>query len=61
MTKKYTPALLLIAFFVLVAFLTMIYGFTHASPFTEEQPQVEETSASYSLPNVVPSVWLGNH
>jgi len=60
MTKKYAPALLLIACFVLVAFLTMIYGFTHAAPFTEKPTQVEKTSAGYSMPNIVPAVWMGN-
>jgi|GEM_PF-3289358 len=61
MTKKYAPVLILIACFVVIAFLTMIYGFTHAAPFTEKQTNVEKTTASYSMPNIVPAVWLGNN
>jgi hypothetical protein len=61
MTKKYAPALILIACFVVVAFFTMIYGFTHAAPFKEKPPEVEKTTVSYSMPNIVPAVWLGKH
>ncbi|MGB6036794.1 MAG: hypothetical protein WBG42_11045 [Cryomorphaceae bacterium] len=61
MTKKYAPALILIACFVVVAFLTMIYGFTHAAPFDEKPPEAEKTTANYSMPNIVPAVWLGNN
>ncbi|MCH2215294.1 MAG: hypothetical protein MK086_09005 [Flavobacteriales bacterium] len=61
MTKKYTPALLLMTFFVLAAFLTMIYGFTHAAPFNNQTDLLEQNSSSYTLPNIVPTVWLGNH
>jgi hypothetical protein len=39
----------------------MIYGFTHAAPFTEKPKKVEQTTASYSMPNIVPAVWLGNN
>jgi hypothetical protein len=39
----------------------MIYGLTHAAPFTEKPAPVEKSTAGYSMPNVLPAVWLGNH
>jgi hypothetical protein len=57
MKKKNHPILLVAACFIAVAFLTMIYGFTHAAPFSEKALKKKQPTVSYTLPNIVPSVW----